>query len=51
MLEVCSSAGYCRMLGVGEALVSFLNEQGIPQMVKRCNIIAPRCAMGAYARG
>ena len=38
-------------LGVGEALVSFLNEQGIPQMVKRCNIIAPRCAMGAYERG
>ena len=32
-------------LGVGEALVSFLDEEGIPQMVQRTKIICPQSRM------
>ena len=34
-------------LGTGEALVSFLDEKGTPQMVEKANILPPRCSMGA----
>jgi len=34
-------------LGVGEALVSFLDESGIPSMVQRAKILPPRSLMGA----
>ena len=33
-------------LGVGEALVSFLDEKGIPEMVERAFILPPRSFMG-----
>jgi DNA helicase HerA-like ATPase len=33
-------------LGVGEALVSFLDEKGRPQIVERANIIAPASRLG-----
>ncbi len=33
-------------LGVGEALVSFLDESGIPCMVERANILPPQSLMG-----
>ena len=33
-------------LGVGEALVSFLDEGGIPTMVERANILPPQSLMG-----
>ena len=32
-------------LGTGEALVSFLDEKGIPAMVERCNILPPQSLM------
>lgn len=35
-------------MGIGEALVSFLDEQGVPQMVQQASIIPPECAMGAF---
>jgi uncharacterized protein len=34
-------------LGVGEALVSMLQEKGIPMPVERTIITPPRCRMGA----
>ena len=34
-------------LGVGEALVSFLDEDGIPAIVERANILPPQSLMGA----
>ena len=34
-------------LGVGEALVSVLDEQGIPTMVQKCRILPPQSMMGA----
>lgn len=34
-------------LGVGEALVSFLDEDGIPAVVERANILPPQSLMGA----
>lgn len=34
-------------LGVGEALVSFLDEEGIPSVVERANILPPQSLMGA----
>jgi DNA helicase HerA-like ATPase len=34
-------------LGIGEALVSVLDESGIPTVVKRCNILPPQSMMGA----
>lgn len=34
-------------LGVGEALVSFLDEDGIPTVVERANILPPQSLMGA----
>ena len=34
-------------LGVGEALVSFLDEKGIPTMVERAKILPPQSLMGA----
>lgn len=34
-------------LGIGEALVSVLDEGGIPTIVKRCNILPPQSQMGA----
>ena len=34
-------------LGVGEALVSFLDEEGIPSIVERANILPPQSLMGA----
>lgn len=34
-------------LGVGEALVSFLDEKGIPEIVERAKILPPRSYMGA----
>ena len=33
-------------LGVGEALVSFLDEEGIPSVVERANILPPQSLMG-----
>lgn len=33
-------------LGVGEALVSVLDEEGIPTIVKRCKILPPQSLMG-----
>lgn len=29
-------------------IVSFLDSRGVPSMVRRCNIIPPRCSLGAY---
>ena len=34
-------------LGVGEALVSFLDEEGIPEIVERAKILPPQSLMGA----
>ncbi|MDO4303522.1 MAG: DUF853 family protein [Bacillota bacterium] len=34
-------------LGIGEALVSVLDENGIPTIVKRCQILPPQSKMGA----
>ncbi len=34
-------------LGTGEALISFLDEKGIPTMVQRAMVIAPACSMGS----
>lgn len=34
-------------LGIGEALVSVLDEEGIPTVVKRCKILPPQSQMGA----
>ena len=34
-------------LGTGEALVSFLDEKGIPSVVERATILPPQSAMGA----
>ncbi len=34
-------------LGIGEALVSVLDEKGIPTVVKRCSILPPQSQMGA----
>ena len=36
-------------LGVGEALVSVLDEKGIPTIVQRANILPPRSSMSAVA--
>lgn len=33
-------------LGIGEALISVLDEEGIPTIVKRCNILPPQSRMG-----
>ncbi|MBO5054803.1 MAG: DUF853 family protein [Lachnospiraceae bacterium] len=34
-------------LGIGEALVSVLDEDGIPTIVKKCNVLPPQSQMGA----
>lgn len=34
-------------LGIGEALVSVLDEEGVPTIVKRCSILPPQSQMGA----
>ncbi|MGN1147402.1 MAG: helicase HerA-like domain-containing protein [Lachnospiraceae bacterium] len=34
-------------LGIGEALVSVLDEEGIPTVVQRCSILPPQSQMGA----
>lgn len=34
-------------LGIGEALISVLDEEGIPTMVKKCTILPPQSLMGA----
>ena len=34
-------------LGIGEALISVLDEEGIPTIVKKCNILPPQSLMGA----
>lgn len=34
-------------LGIGEALISILDEEGIPTVVKRCQILPPQSRMGA----
>lgn len=34
-------------LGIGEALVSVLDENGVPTMVERCRILPPQSKMGA----
>ena len=34
-------------LGTGEALISFLQEDGTPMVVQRCKVIAPACSMDA----
>ena len=34
-------------LGIGEALVSVLDESGVPTIVERCNILPPQSQMGA----
>lgn len=38
-------------LGTGEALVSFLDEKGVPQMVQRAKILPPQSLMGACDEG
>ena len=38
-------------LGTGEALISFLDEDGKPQVVQRAKVIAPACSMNAAADG
>ena len=38
-------------LGVGEALVSVLDEKGIPTIVERANILPPRSSMNAVDEG
>ncbi|MBO4896758.1 MAG: DUF853 family protein [Clostridia bacterium] len=38
-------------LGVGEALVSVLDEKGVPTMVERANILPPRSSMSAVDDG
>lgn len=38
-------------LGVGEALVSFLDEEGIPSVVERANILPPQSLMGPAEDG
>lgn len=38
-------------LGTGEALVSVLDEEGIPTMVQRCDILPPQSQMGAIDDG
>lgn len=35
-------------LGVGEAIVSFLDEGGVPEVTKRAFILSPRSLMGKY---
>ncbi len=34
-------------LGVGEALISFLDENGVPGMVQKCHVLPPQSHMGA----
>ncbi|MBR3040539.1 MAG: DUF853 family protein [Lachnospiraceae bacterium] len=34
-------------LGIGEALVSVLDEKGVPSIVQKCNILPPQSQMGA----
>ncbi len=34
-------------LGIGEALVSVLDESGVPTIVERCKILPPQSQMGA----
>lgn len=34
-------------LGIGEALISVLDEQGVPTVVKKCRILPPQSQMGA----
>lgn len=34
-------------LGIGEALISVLDEKGVPTMVQRCKILPPQSRMGA----
>ncbi|MBQ6574852.1 MAG: DUF853 family protein [Lachnospiraceae bacterium] len=36
-------------LGVGEALVSVLDEEGVPTIVERCKILPPRSLMGTIS--
>lgn len=36
-----------QQLGTGEALVSFLDEKGIPSVVEKAKVLAPHCLMGA----
>lgn len=36
-------------LGIGEALISVLDENGIPTVVKRCHILPPQSMMGAVS--
>ncbi len=38
-------------LGVGEALVSVLDEEGVPTVVERCRILPPRSLMGTVSDG
>ena len=33
-------------LGVGEALISFLDEKGVPRIVEQCKVLPPRSRMG-----
>ena len=37
-------------LGTGEALVSFLNEDGQPEIVERAKILPPQCLHGGCFR-
>ncbi|MDG6027033.1 MAG: DUF853 family protein, partial [Candidatus Brocadia sp.] len=43
-------AGVISQLGVGEALVSTLQEKGVPMPVERTLICPPRCRMGAITQ-
>ena len=45
------SAEILTMLGTGEALVSFLDEKGIPTIVEKAYILPPQCSMGAASPG
>jgi DNA helicase HerA-like ATPase len=43
-------AAVISQLGVGEALVSMLQEKGVPMPVERARIAPPRCRMGAITQ-
>lgn len=38
-----------QQLGIGEALISVLDESGVPTIVKRCKVLPPQSLMGAIS--
>ena len=49
--EAFDSESVLMELGVGEALVSFLDEYGVPAIVERANILPPQSLMGPAEEG